>query len=113
MGSAGPSHTLIAMSAHKQSAMEQWFKRNCSWAVPRKRPASSTSQHPDAPDADTSVPRSLPASPAQGTSRVDIVQSNVTMSQPPTVPVPTAIGEHIGHASCIDRHQAILQCEEA
>jgi hypothetical protein len=97
------------MSTHKESEMEQWFKRNCSWVVPRKRPPKSTTQHQDAPNAASDVPstsstvsrgsRPLPATPAQGTSRVDL-QSNGIMNQPSTAPAP-GIGEHIGHASCI------------
>ena len=86
--------------------MKQWLDQNCSWILCR---ASSTSQFPDALDArptttatdvpSTSVSRPLPVSPlAQGTSSVD-----VSVNQPSTVPGPTAIGENIGHASCIDR----------
>jgi hypothetical protein len=98
------------MSTHKQSGVEQWFQRNCSWVVPRKSPPNSTTEHPDTPDANVpststgsvSRPtRPLPATPAQGTSCVDL-QSNVFMNQPSTAG-PTGIGEHIGHASCIDR----------
>ena len=93
-------------------AKESWLRRNCSCLVPRKRPASSTSQRPDAPDVQivapsTSVSRPLqvPASLAQENSGVDIVQPNVITNQPSTVQLagPTGVGEQIGHASCIDR----------
>jgi hypothetical protein len=98
------------MSIHKQSAKENWFRRNCSCLGPRKRPASSTSQHPDAPDAQADVPLNstsvsrplqVPASLEQGNSRVDIFQPNVITNQPSTVPLagPTGVGEQIGHAS--------------
>lgn len=120
--------------------MEQWIKR----ILPHKRRASPTSQYPDSPYHDapphtttaidvpsTSISRPLSVSPAQGTSRVDLVQSNVIANQQPlTVPGPTGIGEHIGLNQCIDRYQpgsqiitprfslatgrlAILQREEA
>ena len=87
--------------------MKQLFERICSRVLPRsKHQTSSTSRHPDAPDAQptttatdvTSLSRPLPVSPAQGTSRLD-----VSVNQPSTVPGPTAIGENTGHASCIDR----------
>ena len=53
----------------------------------------------------TSVSRPLPVSPAHRTSRADLVQSNVIVNQPGR----TGIGEHFGHAPCIDRHQPGLQ----
>ena len=66
---------------------EQSSKRSCSWlrlVLPRKHRASSTSRYPDVdarPTTTTDVPSSLscplPVSPAQGTSSVDLVQSNV------------------------------------
>ena len=109
-----PFSTLIAMSRppeNKQSTTKQsWFRR----ILPHKRRASPASQYPDAPDAQhtdsdapsTSVnrPSPLPVSPAQRTC-VDLVRSNVIVNQPSTGSGPTGIGEHIGHASCIDRHQ--------
>ena len=70
--------------------MKQWIKR----ILPRKCP--------DAPDARpantltdvvvpfTSVSRPVPISLAQGTSSVDLVQSNAIVSQPSTVPGHTA-----------------------
>ena len=100
------------MSTHKQPAKENWFKRNFGWKVSSKRPASSTSQHPDAPNSDdqaipsTSASHPLPASLTQGNSHVDIVQPNLITNQPSkasTVPGSTGVGEQIGHASCIDR----------
>ena len=88
----------------KQSTTKQWIRRILS----RKRQASPVSQHPDALDvrntttaidifsSSTSVsrPQALPVSP-----------QSVIVNQPSTVPGPTGIGEHIGHASCTDRHQ--------
>jgi hypothetical protein len=109
-----PTLIAIAIPQDEQSAMKQtkqWFERNCSRVLPRsKHQASSTSRHPDVPDAQptttatdvTSLSRPLPVSPAQGTSRLDVI-----VNQPSTVPGPTGIGEHmhVGHASCIDCHQ--------
>ena len=90
---------LIAMSSKKHSAMEQWFQKNCSWAIPRSRRVSSTSQHSDAPDAQarpttipTNVPststvsRHLPLSPAQGTSHEAFVKPSIIVNQPVTAP---------------------------
>jgi hypothetical protein len=103
------------MSTHKQSAKENWFRRNCSCLVPRKH-TSSTSQHPAAPNAQADVPstsvsrpQALPASLAQENSRVDIVQPNVITNQPSTVPLagPTGVGEQIGHALCIGSWRSI------
>jgi hypothetical protein len=79
------------------------MKRFFSWVLPRKRPASSTPQYPNArPTTATDVPsinvsRHLLVSPSQGTSCV--------VDRPSTVPGPTGTGEYIGHASCIVRHQ--------
>lgn len=87
------------MSSKKHSAMEQWFQKNCSWAIPRSRRVSSTSQHSDAPDAQarpttipTNVPststvsRHLPLSPAQGTSHEAFVKPSIIVNQPVTAP---------------------------
>ena len=99
--------TLIAISIPRDEqsvAMKQWIERKCSRVLPRsKHQASSASRHPaDAPDVQptttatdvTSLSRPLPVSPAQGTSRLDLV-----VNQPSTV------GEYVGHASCIDCRQ--------
>ena len=100
------------MSSKKQSSMEQWFKRNCSWAIPRNRRVSSTSQHLDAlPKTTTTnyppttVSRPLPLRPEQGTSSVDFVKPNIIVDQPSTVPDFTCsiVGEYIGlpHVSIV------------
>ena len=93
--------------------MEQWFQKNCSWALPRSRRPSSTSQHSNAPEVrpttiptnapSPSVSRSLPLSQpqgteSQGTSRVDFVKPNIVVNQPSAEPDLTgsSTGEHIG-----------------
>ena len=91
------------MSTQKQSTKGNWFGRMCGLMLPRKSPATSTSQdsqHLDTNGSSSRSPPSLPTSPAKGTSPV---QPNATMNQSSTVPGPTGVGEKIGHASCIDR----------
>ena len=95
----GLPSTLIAMPTPKvdeQSAMKQWFKRKCSWVLPRKHRALSTSRHLDAPDA----------RPTTATANVQVPSTNVSPplpvspAQPPTVPRPTgSIGKHISQPS--------------
>ena len=89
--------------------MEQVFKQRNLICPP------STSQYPDsdAPDPpptitatdvpSTSVSYPLPVFLEWGTSCEDVI-----MNEPSTVPG-TGIGEHIGHASCIDCHQPVSQ----
>ena len=77
-------------SNDRQSTMKKFFQR----ISPGKRRASPTSQSQNTTTVpSTSASHSLSVSPAQGTSPVDLDQSN----QPSTVPCSTGISEDIGH----------------
>lgn len=89
--------TVIDMSTpqyDKQLAKKQsWFKRICSWLLPCKHRASSTSQHPDArPTTATTTATDVPFN--------NVSPLPVSPAQPSTVSRPMGIGEHISHASC-------------
>ena len=76
--------------------MKQWFIRTFSCLPPRKDQleTSSTSRHSDAPNA-----QSTPTTTTNNVPLTSVSPLPVSPVQPPTVPRPKGMGEHIGHAS--------------